>query len=96
MYHLSPAARRPGNLHRLAQHERKVISERTKRALQTVKELEANPIRAEERRRRGKKPLGNPNVCANSGERSGFQPSSEADAFQAVEYAQNLLCARRA
>jgi DNA invertase Pin-like site-specific DNA recombinase len=45
----------------LAQHERKVISERTKRALQAVKEIEADPIRAKERRKLGKKPLGNPN-----------------------------------
>jgi len=48
----------------LAQHERKVISERTKRALQAVKELEADPIKAQERRRVGKKPLGNPNGAA--------------------------------
>jgi len=45
----------------LAQHERKVISERTKRALQAVKELEADPAKAKERRQIGKKPLGNPN-----------------------------------
>jgi len=45
----------------LAQHERKVISERTKRALQAVKELEADPIKAKERRKLGKRPLGNPN-----------------------------------
>src|SRR5215475_6418865 len=48
----------------LAQHERKVISERTKRTLQAVKELEADPIKAKERRRLGKKPLGNPNGAA--------------------------------
>ena len=47
-----------------AQHERNVISERTKRASRAVKELEADPIKAEERRRRGKNPLGNPNGAA--------------------------------
>ena len=41
----------------LAQYERKVISERTKRALQAVKELEKNERKAQERREAGKKPL---------------------------------------
>src|SRR5262245_43286392 len=41
----------------LAQHERKVISERTKRALQAVKELEADPIKILWGRR-GKSPVG--------------------------------------
>src|SRR6185436_12318460 len=45
----------------LAQHERKVISERTKRALQAVKEIEKDERKAQERRKSGKKPLGNPN-----------------------------------
>jgi DNA invertase Pin-like site-specific DNA recombinase len=45
----------------LAQHERKVISERTKRALQAVKKAEADPAKAKARREAGKKPLGNPN-----------------------------------
>jgi len=48
----------------LAQHERKVISERTKRALQAVKELEADPTKAKERRSLGKRPLGDPNGAA--------------------------------
>lgn len=45
----------------LAQHERKIISERTRRALQAIKALEKDPAKAKERRKAGKQALGNPN-----------------------------------
>lgn len=45
----------------LAQHERKVISKRTRDALQAVRRAEKSPRKARERRDAGKQPLGNPN-----------------------------------
>ena len=45
----------------MAKHERQAVSDRTKRALQAIKALEADPAKAKARRKAGKMPLGNPN-----------------------------------
>jgi DNA invertase Pin-like site-specific DNA recombinase len=45
----------------MAKHERQATSDRTRRALQAVKMLEAIPAMAKARRNADKKPLGNPN-----------------------------------
>src|SRR5262249_11426261 len=48
----------------LAQHERKMISERTRAALQAIKKREKDPVKLAARRKLGKKPMGNPNGAA--------------------------------
>jgi DNA invertase Pin-like site-specific DNA recombinase len=48
----------------LAQHERKMISERTRAALQAIKEQEKDPEKRKARRAAGKRPMGNPNGAA--------------------------------
>ena len=45
----------------MAKHERQAVSDRTKRALQAIKALEADPAKAKARRKAGKRALGNPN-----------------------------------
>lgn len=75
----------------LAQHERKVISERTKRAMQAVKALEANPAKARERRKQGKKPIGNPNGAKALLGRSGYKVAVKVIRANADRHAEDVL-----
>lgn len=73
----------------LAQHERRMISDRTTKALAAIKELESDPQKLMERRLSGKKPIGNPQGAAafrNVKKGSAFAAAalnSRADSFAA-------------
>ncbi len=76
----------------LAQHERKVISDRTKRALQAIKAIEATASGRSARRKAEKKPLGNPNgarALRRAGKGNGA--AVEAIVASADRHAQDVL-----